>query len=89
MDAERSSGSSSSSSQWQHGWLSRRVQQTIEMSDPIYSRKRKRREPAFFGNNLFPNNLHHTTGQLCILLVYRSAAEARLWLFMTSRRLSS
>ena len=30
--------------------------------------------------------LPQTTGQACSLLVYRSAAEARFWLFITSRR---
>ncbi len=30
----------------------------------------------------------HTTGQACSRLVYFSAAEARFWLFITSRRLS-
>ena len=71
MVGEATTSSASDCSAVQHGWLSSRVQQTIEIVEPIYS-----------------SNLH-TTGQACRRAVYLSAAEARFWLFMTSRRFSS
>ena len=72
---KRSSGSSSST--WQQGWLSRRVQQTIEIVDPIYSRKGKAVKEVAKGTGYPIENRPHTTGQACRRLVYRSAAEAR------------
>ena len=64
-----------------------RVQQRMEIVLPIYSRKRKRREPAFWGEK-FSQELTHTNGHECKRLAYRSATVFRFWLFITSRRLS-